>query len=327
MQATELSSMIDKVLSVNDRTQPSLTNCISEESIQKLLVMARQVFLSQPMMLEIEPPMQVCADIHGQYSDLLRIFNKIGWPPDRSYLFLGDYVDRGRQQLEVIILLTAYKCKYAEQFFMLRGNHECRPVNRVYGFFEEVKRRYSVRLYEDFQDLFNVMPLTALIGSRIFCMHGGLSPDIRSWSDLRDIKRPLEVGETGLAVDLLWSDPEENSNGWQESSRGISFTFGADIVQSFCEKMDVDLVARGHQVVMDGYEFFAGRLLVTIFSAPRYCGEFDNKAASMNVASGLLCSFTVLKPTGQLKIRVPKDRLKSRGRKGEDVYPKNSAES
>ncbi|CAP22236.2 Protein CBG01025 [Caenorhabditis briggsae] len=157
-------------------------------------------------------------------------------------------------------------------------------------------RRYSLSLYNAFQDLFNGLPLCAMISGRIFCMHGGLSPQLESWKQLAAIKRPFDPPNKSIAMDLLWADPENNMNGWAKNSRGVSYIFGADVVKDFTDKMNIDLIARGHQVVQDGYEFFAGKRLVTIFSAPKYCGEFDNNAGVMIVDERLIISFDILKP-------------------------------
>jgi len=109
------------------------------------------------------------------------------------------------------------------------------------------------------------------------------------------------VPDTGLLCDLLWADPEKDINGWAENDRGVSFTFGADVVQNFLRKHDMDLICRAHQVVEDGYEFAAKRQLVTLFSAPNYCGEFDNAGAMMSVDETLMCSFQILKPVEKKK--------------------------
>lgn len=105
------------------------------------------------------------------------------------------------------------------------------------------------------------------------------------------ISQHLDISFLGLLFDLLWSDPDKEVNGWGESNRGLSFTFGEDVVSKFLNRHDLDLVCRGHQVVEDGYEFFAKKQLVTIFSAPNYCNEFDNAAAMMSVDESLMCSF------------------------------------
>lgn len=190
----------------------------------------------------------ILGDIHGQYSDLLRLFEHGGLPPRSNYLFLGDYVDRGKQSLETICLLLAYKIKYPENFFLLRGNHECASINRVYGFYDECKRRFSVRVWKIFSDCFNCLPVAAIIDEKIMCMHGGLSPELHNLSQISSLPRPTEVPDTGLLCDLLWSDPSKDIQGWGVNERGVSYTFGASRVTEFLEKHDLDLICRAHQV-------------------------------------------------------------------------------
>lgn len=155
------------------------------------------------------------------------------------------------------------------------------------------KRRYNIKLWKTFTDCFNCLPIAAIIDEKIFTMHGGLSPDLQSMEQIRRVMRPTDVPDTGLLCDLLWSDPDKDITGWSENDRGVSFTFGPDVVSRFLQKHDMDLICRAHQVVEDGYEFFAKRHLVTLFSAPNYCGEFDNAGAMMSVDETLLCSFQV----------------------------------
>ncbi|KAH0881489.1 hypothetical protein HID58_068883, partial [Brassica napus] len=269
---------------------------LSEIEIRQLCVNARQIFLSQPNLLDLHAPIRICGDIHGQYQDLLRLFEYGGYPPSANYLFLGDYVDRGKQSLETICLLLAYKIRYPSKIFLLRGNHEDAKINRIYGFYDECKRRFNVRLWKVFTDCFNCLPVAALIDDKILCMHGGLSPELENLEQIREIQRPTEIPDNGLLCDLLWSDPDQKHEGWCDSDRGISCTFGADVVAEFLDKNDLDLICRGHQVVEDGYEFFAKRRLVTIFSAPNYGGEFDNAGALLSVDQSLVCSFEILKP-------------------------------
>ncbi|KAJ8540324.1 hypothetical protein K7X08_030243 [Anisodus acutangulus] len=224
-----------------------------------------------PNLLELEAPIKICGDIHGQYSDL-QLFEYGGFPTQSNYLFLGDYVDRGKQSLETICLLLAYKIKYPENFFLLRGNHECASISRLDGFYDECKRRFSVRLWKISTDCFNCLPVAALIDEKILCMHGGLSPDLNHLDQIRNLQRPTDVPDAGLLCDLLWSDPSSDVQGWGMNDRGVSYTFGADKVTEFLEKHDLDLICRAHQVVEDGYEFFANCQLVTVFSTPNYCG-------------------------------------------------------
>ncbi|XP_076274485.1 serine/threonine-protein phosphatase PP1-gamma catalytic subunit B-like [Rhynchophorus ferrugineus] len=266
-----------------------------EYEIRALCTKAMDILMKQPMLLELEAPIKVAGDIHGQFMDLLKLFKFGGFPPEANYLFLGDYVDRGKQSLETIILLLAYKVKYPENFFMLRGNHEAQQVCKIYGFFDECKRRHNIRLFKLFTDVFNRLPVAAIIDDKIFCCHGGLSPDLLHIGQIRNIERPIDVPTEGLLCDLLWSDPSRVL-GWTENDRGVSFAFGPDVVNKFLGKHDFDLICRGHQVVEDGYEFFGKRTLITIFSAPNYCGTFDNAGALMSINEDLMCSFQILTP-------------------------------
>ena len=256
--------------------------------------------MSQPILLELEAPINICGDIHGQFYDMLRLFEYGGYPPESNYLFLGDYVDRGQQSIEAVCLLLAYKIKFPDNFFMTRGNHECASINRIYGFYDECKKRYSVKLWKIFTDCFNCLPVAALLDDRILCMHGGLSNELQNIDQIKNILRPSDVPEQGLLCDLLWSDPDEASEGYGVNDRGVSVTFGAKVVEEFLKKNDLDLICRAHQVVEDGYEFFGDRSLVTVFSAPDYCGEYQNCAAMMIVDNNLMCSFKVLKPLSEV---------------------------
>ncbi|KAK2352444.1 protein-serine/threonine phosphatase [Trifolium repens] len=289
-----LDGLIEKLLEARNNRGKRIQ--LVESEIRNLCTKAKEVFLNQPNLLELEAPINICGDIHGQYPDLLCLFEYGGFPPDSNYLFLGDYVDRGKQSIETICLLLSYKIKFPEKFFLLRGNHECASINRIYGFYDECKRRFSVRLWKVFTDCFNCLPVAAVIDDKILCMHGGLSPDMESLNQIKAIERPLDVPDQGLLCDLLWADPDTEIKGWGENDRGVSYTFGPDKVDEFLKKHDLDLICRAHQVVEDGYQFFADRQLVTIFSAPNYCGEFNNAGALMCVDETLLCSFQILKP-------------------------------
>ena len=268
---------------------------LSETEIKYLITKSKEIFMSQPTFLELESPISVCGDTHGQYPDLLKLFEAGGFPPEANYLFLGDYVDRGKYSLETICLLLAYKIKYDENFFLLRGNHECASINRIYGFYDECKKRYNLKIWKAFIDVFNCLPIAASIDDKILLMHGGLSPELKNVEQLKKIMRPTDVPEEGLLCDLLWSDPDMNCDGWGPNDRGVSVVFNENVLKKFLEKNDLDLICRAHQVVEEGYEFFGDRQLVTIFSAPNYCGEFDNAGAMMVIDENLMCSFKVIK--------------------------------
>ncbi|XP_064551950.1 serine/threonine-protein phosphatase alpha-3 isoform [Drosophila montana] len=269
---------------------------LEEHEISEICSRAREELLKEPTLLELRAPINILGDIHGQFSNLLKYFKMSGYPPEANYLFLGDYVDRGKQSVETLTLLLAYKVRYPDKIFLLRGNHESSSVNRIYGFYDECKRRYTAKLWRSFVDCYNCMPVAAVIERNIFCCHGGLSPSLFTMDQIRMINRPCEIPEQGLLCDLLWSDPDEKTLGWGLNERGVSYTFGADIVSSFLDRHGFSLICRAHQVVEDGYEFFAKRQLLTLFSAPNYCGEFDNAGAMMCVDENLLCTFRIQKP-------------------------------
>ena len=280
------------------RLRPGKEINLSENEIKFLCSESKSIFLKQPILLELGPCLNICGDIHGQFYDLLQLFELGGYPPDKNYLFLGDYVDRGKQSIETICLLLAYKIKYPENFFLLRGNHECSSVNRMYGFYDECKRRYSVKLWKNFIDSFNCLPIAAVIDDTIFCCHGGLSPELIFVNQIKNIIRPTDVPEYGMLCDILWSDPNENENmkeyfGFNE--RGISVTFSKKSLQNFLSDNNLELLCRAHQVVEEGYEFFGNNKCVTVFSAPNYCGMFDNSGAMMVVDENLKCSFNIIK--------------------------------
>jgi serine/threonine-protein phosphatase PP1 catalytic subunit len=247
-----IDSMIEILLQARNQ-KPGTPVELSASDATQLCTQARDVFLSQPMLLELGAPIKICGDVHGQYTDLLRLFEYGGFPPEVSlrigqgcqwkmgravaleccvemahsqpaffpflplssthnpqanYLFLGDYVDRGKQSLEVVCLLFAYKIKYPENFFLLRGNHECAGINRIYGFYDECRRRFSVKMWKQFCNTFNCLPCTAVIDDKIICMHGGLSPELSQMDQIANISRPCDVPDTGLLCDILWSDPD-----------------------------------------------------------------------------------------------------------------------
>ena len=271
-------------------------NQLTPEEIKFLCTKALEIFMEEPVLLEVSAPVNICGDTHGQYNDLLRLFEFGGRPPQTNYLFLGDYVDRGKNSVETMGILLAYKIKYPNNVFLLRGNHESEIINHVYGFYDECRRRYNIKIYKLFSDCFNWLPISAIVDDKILCMHGGISPDLTSLDKIRKIVRPTEVPDKGLLCDLLWSDPDKNVDGWGTNERGVSVTFNENIVNKVVEDLDIDLICRAHQVVENGFEFFADKKLVTVFSAPNYCNQFDNAGGMMLVDENLICGFKILRP-------------------------------
>lgn len=290
----DLDNIITKLWDAKNKSNKIVK--LAENEILTLCRKSRDVFMRQPMLLELNGPIKIVGDIHGQFFDLLNMFEFGGIPPETNYLFLGDYVDRGKQSLETICLLLAYKLKYPENFFLLRGNHECGSINRIYGFYDECKRRYNIKMWKTFTDCFSCLPIAAVVADKIFCVHGGLSPAVQNFDQIRKISRPTDVPDSGIICDLLWADPDADIEGWGENDRGVSYIFGRKVINRFLQEQNLDLICRAHQVVEDGYEFFGKRTLVTIFSAPNYCGEFDNCGAIMSVSDKLVCGFQVYGP-------------------------------
>ncbi|CAD5213817.1 unnamed protein product [Bursaphelenchus okinawaensis] len=256
-----------------------------------------------PAMVEMNAPLVIFGDIHGQLSDLQRFLDIVGRPPQTRLLCLGDYVDRCRNSLEVTVLLFCYQLKYPNQVTLLRGNHECAKMNRNYGFYEECRRKRNIFIWKKFQRCFNELPLSALVNKKILTMHGGISPDIKSWDSLRKLQKPRNNNEcdTGIPLDLMWADPTQDtcSMGWQYNKiRNASWMFGNDVITEFCEMLNIDLVVRAHEVTAEGHQFAGEKNQVcTVFSAPNYCGLDGNCASVMLVTEKLEISFVTLKPT------------------------------
>ena len=212
----ESTIFIDKIILKLVKNKGKKTSVLTEKEIQFLCKKCRKILSQQDVLLNLSSPIKVCGDIHGQFYDLLRLFGFGGYPPNSNYLFLGDYVDRGKQSIETISLLFALKIKYPENIFILRGNHESSKINRIYGFYDECKKRYGKRIWKLFGETFNYLPIAAIIEGKIFCIHGGLSPTLFSLEQIQKIQRPTEIPDEGLLCDLLWSDPNSRALGWME---------------------------------------------------------------------------------------------------------------
>ena len=282
---------------------------LSEREVISVIDKVYPIIEKEESMIELEPPLYICGDIHGQFYDLLRVFEILKYPPESKFLFLGDYVDRGKRSLECILLLLCLKIKYPSRIFLLRGNHESANINRMYGFYDECKRKVSLRIYKKFCNLFNILPITALVGEKILCMHGGLAYDLKNLDQLKTIKRPTEIPEAGLLCDLVWSDPDESLyfDFCTNKERGISVCFSKKKVEEFTKENDLDLICRAHQVVEEGFQFFANMKLITVFTAPNYMEEFDNNGGILEVNEDMICSLHVLKPD---KSNISKKRWK-----------------
>lgn len=292
-----MEALVDKCLTALLRVKdfrPGVHVNLPRDDIIKICHATREQFMKEPVLIQTKAPVVICGDIHGQYYDLLRTFEENGYPPKQPYVFMGDYVDRGKFSIEVITLLFALKLKHPDKVTVLRGNHECENITQQYGFYDECKRRYDIKLWRTFVDVFNCMPLAAVVSDRIFCVHGGLSPDLDHVEDINKIQRPTAIPDDGVICDLLWSDPEGDKQGWTENDRGVSYVFGCDVVERFTKINDLDLICRAHQVVEEGYEFACKRKLITVFTAPDYVGD-GNAGAVLVVDKNLKCKLNIMK--------------------------------
>ncbi|KAI5059125.1 hypothetical protein GOP47_0025444 [Adiantum capillus-veneris] len=228
-------------------------------------------------------------DIFG-ISDVKCKFRESDWPNFECC------ADRGYYSVETVTLLVALKVRYRDRMTILRGNHESRQITQVYGFYDECLRKYgNANVWKCFTDLFDFLPLTALIESQIFCLHGGLSPSLDTLDHIRALERVQEVPHEGPMCDLLWSDPDDRC-GWGISPRGAGYTFGQDIAEHFNHVNGLSLVSRAHQLVMEGFNLCQDKNVVTVFSAPNYCYRCGNMAAIMEIDESMQKSFVQFEP-------------------------------
>ncbi|CAI5480669.1 unnamed protein product [Closterium sp. Yama58-4] len=289
------------VMSDLDRQIEQLRRCepLKESEVKALCMKAMEVLVEESNVQRVDSPVTLCGDIHGQFYDMMELFKVGGDCPQTNYLFMGDFVDRGFYSVETFLLLLALKVRYPDRITLIRGNHESRQITQVYGFYDECLRKYgSVNVWRYCTDIFDYLSLSALVDNQIFCVHGGLSPSITSLDQIRVIDRKQEVPHDGAMCDLLWSDPEE-IDGWGLSPRGAGYLFGGDVVTSFNHNNSVDVIARAHQLVMEGYKWMFNQQLVTVWSAPNYCYRCGNVAAILELNESLEKKFRVFEAAPQ----------------------------
>ncbi|MBA0628221.1 hypothetical protein Godav_022985 [Gossypium davidsonii] len=258
--------------------------CLHKRYAFQIVLQMREMLQALPSLVDINVPdgslLTVCGDVHGQFYDLINIFELNGLPSEENpYLFNGDFVDRGSFSVEVILTLFAFKCMCPSAIYLARGNHESKSMNKIYGFEGEVRSKLSETFVELFAEVFCYLPLAHVINQKVFVVHGGLfSVDGVKLSDIRAIDRFCEPPEEGLMCELLWSDPQPYP-GRGPSKRGVGLSFGADVTRRFLQDNNLDLVVRSHEVKDEGYEIEHDGKLITVFSAPNYCDQMGNKGA------------------------------------------------
>ncbi|WCJ40120.1 Serine/threonine-protein phosphatase BSL3 [Euphorbia peplus] len=315
--ATAARKLLDRQMSINSVPKKVIAHLLKPRGwkppvrrqffldcneIADLCDSAERIFSSEPSVLQLRAPIKIFGDLHGQFGDLMRLFDEYGSPSTAGdiayidYLFLGDYVDRGQHSLETISLLLALKVEYPHNVHLIRGNHEAADINALFGFriecIERMGERDGIWVWHRINRLFNWLPLAALIEKKIICMHGGIGRSINHVEQIESLQRPISM-EAGSIVlmDLLWSDPTENDSveGLRPNARGPGLvTFGPDRVMEFCNNNDLQLIVRAHECVMDGFERFAQGHLITLFSATNYCGTANNAGAILVLGRDLV---------------------------------------
>ena len=284
----------------SEKNKPFRFN-ISSNVIIKLCELVKPILKNEPNVIKINSPLNIFGDIHGQFSDMIHFLEMTGLPPIQHFLFMGDYVDRGNNSIEVCALLFAMKIMFPNNINILRGNHECPEVNSMYGFLTECESRFGSEgrnVFNKINDVLCILPLCAIVSEKIFCVHGGISPHLKKVNDINKINRFTTIPDGGLLCDLMWSDPNNSQNEtWGMNSRGISCTYNINAVETFLKNNKLQLICRAHQLVSEGYKFTHNNKLITVFSAPNYCGNCGNDGAVMKISENLVCSFIIIKPT------------------------------
>ena len=250
----------------------------SADLLKKTISATRDVFAKEQSMLNVQSPVTVVGDLHGNLLDLLTIFKKCGLPPDTRYIFLGDLIDRGEFSLETIIFIYLLKICYPKEIFIIRGNHELRGVCLKFGFSAEIKKKYTDdTIFQEFSKTFGYTPIAALIDSTILCIHGGIGPCVNSIKEIAAARRPMRRVRKKLpSFDILWSDPCDDITEYQRSHRGYGHLFGKEHCIEFEKNNSLSLIIRGHEVATNGVNYcFDGRI-ITVFSASNYCNMYND---------------------------------------------------
>jgi serine/threonine-protein phosphatase 4 catalytic subunit len=290
----------------------------AEAVIEQLCAKAKEVLSEEPNVVPVQPPVSVVGRAHGHFDDLVEIFETGGDIPSTSYIFLGNYVSKGPHSIELFLLLLCFKLRHPKSVTLLRGTHDCRATTRVYGFYDECCYKFgSVNVWRLCTDVFDYLCLCAIIDDSVLCVHGGLSPSCDTIDQIQALTRTLETPNEGAMTDLLWSDPDDDIQGWSVSARGAGYVFGPDIADNFLYTNQLDLIARSHMLGFEGYRYYLDQTVVDIgFPNDKNMGA---PGAIMTVTTESTVDFTLVHPR-------PQHRRKGRGLVGEDHDYRNSDE-
>eukprot|EP00477_Mikrocytos_mackini_P001772 GAHX01001914.1.p1 GENE.GAHX01001914.1~~GAHX01001914.1.p1 ORF type:complete len:369 (-),score=64.98 GAHX01001914.1:35-1114(-) len=286
LEELNISKSIETDFGVDKKLILEIKDCILNlekiplEKLNSFLQFTKLVVMREKTLIELQSPITICGDTHGQLFDLFEIFRICGEPPETSYLFMGDYVDRGYHSVETFTLLLCLKILFPTRVNLLRGNHESASVTQVYGFYDECDRKYSIQTWRYFCEIFDYLPIAATIDGDVFSVHGGLDPNVTDLKTIQEIERGSDVPHEGPVCGLLWSDPKVG-HGYCDSPRGAGCMFGPDITDAFLQNNGLQVMTRAHQLIEDGYNYTHNNKLITVFSAPNYCYRCGNLGALM----------------------------------------------
>lgn len=274
MKQDVLDLIIYNVLLTRMDLSKRIDDLINLETLLSLISKSKKQFEKEPTILRLDAPVWIVGDLHGNIDDLIRIFDRCGYPPSSKYLFLGDYVDRGTASIEVLSLLISLKCKFPDNIFLLRGNHETNLVSHVRGFLAECEKKYTKQLYTEFMNLFNTFPIAAVVNDVTFCVHGGISPDL-DIAVLESLPKPDEIAKGSVFSDLLWSDPRVQDEDFLPNKRGCGYYFSEKALEEFLNRNNLQFIIRSHEEQLMGFEwtFAPNNNCLTIFSNSDYCGH------------------------------------------------------
>lgn len=285
---------------------------LSEREMLQLCRLAQNVLIEESNVPCLSTPVTLCGDIHGQFPDLLELFSIAGEvnAGENHYVFMGDLVDRGYNSVETLSLLLLLKVRYPAKVTLLRGNHETRQVTMIYGFFDECSKKYgSSDVWKACTNVFDCFPIAALVDGKALCVHGGLSPELRTIDRMHLLNRRVEVPNEGAFCDLMWSDPAEDIPDWMVSPRGAGYYYGANVTREFLHLNKLTLIARAHQLVQEGYKYhFDEERLCTVWSAPNYCYRCGNVASVLRIYPDQSREFVVFREVERQVSQPAKER-------------------
>ncbi|KAH0793864.1 Ser/Thr protein phosphatase [Histomonas meleagridis] len=298
MDRNELDEVVSKIL--NSRHPNSEEALPLQSTITQLIENVQEIFKNEKSLLRINGEITIVGDIHGNVDDLIRILQTCNYPPEQNFLFLGDYVDRGACSVEVLLLLFSLKVLYPQNIYILRGNHECEELTSIFGFKQECETKLSTEIYEMFINCFSYMPFAAVVNNSIFCVHGGITPELTTLEDIESLTRPMLISDSPISNGILWSDPRMDIEDFKPNDRGAGCFFNAANLKSFLDSNNLSKLIRSHEYCQFGYEYPFGEEgnCITIFSNSDYCG-INNYASVAIVTQDCSIEFKEFKPKGE----------------------------